>query len=110
VTVHDFPGSIFRPEDGRDPQSYRRHVLPSADFRLVPLYLQRVRKVGGDVLRYALEANGPSILVIHRSSLHRFSSPLPSTPGREEGIRKRNVFSMRKEIFQRFGISGHELT
>src|SRR5687767_6770796 len=82
VSVYHLPGPIFWPKDHRNPQSKWGEILSSADLGLLPLYPHGVGELGGNVLRYLLEASDLAISDLRCSMLHSLGNMLPSTCGR----------------------------
>jgi len=113
MTMHDLPGTVFRPKDACRPQSDWGDLLASANLDLEPLYLDDVRKVGSHILRYVLKASELAISVIRCGTFHGLSNLLPSTGDRAEGgkgVSKAYVFSLGEHLLIRLGISFQELT
>ena len=94
MTVHELPGAFLRPKDARDTQSQLHPVRAATNFGAVALYLDNVRKLAGDTLRDALEANGFTIPVVRGGAIHGLGGLLPSTYSGAEGVREAYVVSM----------------
>src|SRR3712207_4683719 len=69
VPMHYLPGAIFRPKDRRNPHGNRSEIFPPPNLCLAVLYLHRVGKLRGYVLRYVLEASGLAIPVVRCGTL-----------------------------------------
>src|SRR2546428_4397868 len=104
MTMHEFPDTVFRPKDARNPQSQRDDILSSSNPGFVLLYLYHVCKVTGRVLRYVLETSNLAISVIRCGPFYGLSSLLPSTHRRAKGVRKAYVVLMRIDLLQRLGV------
>jgi len=91
--VRDPPGRPLGPKDRRDPQRSRDRPVAVTDLRLEPLYLDEIRKRGGDAGHQRLEAGRSTIAVVRRRSVHGLLNPLPPHDDWTEWIAEAGVFA-----------------
>src|SRR5919199_4572558 len=109
VAMHHLPGTILRPKDRGNPQGNRGDIIPPLELGLASLYLHRVGKLSGRVLRYVLKACGLAIPELRCGTLQGLSNLIPSTRGGAKGVSEGYIVCMGVTSFITIGTPFHDL-